>query len=131
MAIAYLHNSASIYAELPYNNILIQKSDGETTLITGESFDHLYFRLDDEIAALKENCIEYTIVSYDLPVDRYPDWFVEAVQNNLIFIDEEAWFFDDPHKGETLMYDGGVMLRNFLGELRFMEYEQFDRYYSI
>ena len=131
MAIAYLHNTASIYAELPFNNVLIQKSDCETTLITGETFDQLYFRIDDEIAALKENCIEYTIVSYDLPVDRYPDWFVEAVQNKLIFVDEEVWFIDYLHESDVLMYDGGVILRNFLGELRYMEYEQFDRYYSI
>jgi hypothetical protein len=66
-----------------------------------------------------------------LPVDRYPDWFVEAVQNKLIFVDEEAWFIDYPHESDVLMYDGGVILRNFLGELRYMEYEQFDRYYSI
>lgn len=130
MAYAYLHNTASIYAELPFNNILIQKSDGETTLITGESFDHLYFRLDDEIAALKEDCIEYTIVSYDLPVDRYPDWFVEAVRDGWILIDDEAWFFTD-YSGDTQMTDGSVILRNFLGELRYVEYPEFDRYYSI
>ena len=130
MALAHLHNTASIYAELPYDNILIQRSDGETTLITEESFNHLYFRLDDEIAALKEDCIEYTIVSYDLPVDRYPDWFVEAVHDGIIFVNDEVWLFDKD-SGWIPMADGSVVLRNFLGELRYMEYEQFDRYYSI
>ena len=128
---AYLHNTASTYADLPFDNVLVQKSDGETTLITEETFVQLYFRIDDEIAALKEDCIEYTIVSYDLPVDRYPDWFVEAVQNGTIFADDEAWYFYDYNDGDLLMADGGVILRNFLGDLRYMEYEQFERYYSI
>lgn len=56
--IAALWGTTVGYQELP-ESIFIEKNDGRVMVISHDTFDYLYYRLDDFTAALKEDCIEY------------------------------------------------------------------------
>jgi hypothetical protein len=52
-------------------DVLLWKSYHECILVKSGTFDYLYFELDDEWCALKEDCIEYTIYRYEKTADEY------------------------------------------------------------
>lgn len=130
MAIAALWGKTSRYAEFQ-NGILIETIDNRIAIVSKDSFNSLYYKLDDFTAALKEDCIDYAVYSKDNPVCKYPDWFIEAVQNGDIYQEddyEDLIFYCE--YGDIVMESGSVVLRNFLGQLNYMLPHQFRRYYD-
>jgi hypothetical protein len=107
----------------------IETNDGRIAIIRKDTFDHLYYRLSEFVAALKEDCIQYAIVSYDKPVCDYPDWFVDACQKMQITQDFGCYIFVDDY-GDIAISPDSVVLRNFKGELMHMEYDKFTKYYD-
>lgn len=97
--------------------------------ISIDTFDYLYLTLDEHHAALKEDCIEYTTFSIDKPYYEYPDWFIDAWNNGDLYINGDIALFYD-NKGEIAMSPNSVILRNFMGQLMYMERERFERYYD-
>lgn len=135
--LAPLHGTVSNYCYLPDNQIMIQKQDYQYTIINEDVFRDLYFELDEYRCALKTDCIEYVRYYHDKPLYDYPEWFMVIM--------DEGWItsscFDDEHEsrpflfldenGEIAMSDGSVILRNFMGDVRYMEIEDFEKYYEI
>jgi hypothetical protein len=129
--IAPLHGTTVIYCHSPDSKVLIQKDDYKYRTIPLDLFNRLYIELDGSRAALKEDCIEYTIHRTYKPLDHYPDWYVDAVYSEAIYstVDGQWLFYEDD--GEKLMSPGSVVLRNFMEDLRYMEREDFDKYYEL
>ncbi len=118
------------------DTIMIETIDSRIAHVRKETFDHLYTRLSEYVAALHENCIEYVVFNPDKPLYEYPNWYTEAIVDG--WINNELWFYNgkglycliQEDGGEVAMAPGGVILRNFMGELRYMEREDFERYYD-
>jgi hypothetical protein len=118
------------------DTIMIETVDSRVAHVRQETFDYLYTRLSEHVAALKENCIEYTIFDPNRPLYQYPNWFVEAKVDGVIT--DDLWIVDgkglyvifQDDGGEIVMAPGAVILRNFMGELRYMERDDFERYYE-
>lgn len=135
--LAPLHGTVSNYCYLPGNRVMIQKKDYRYTIINKDVFNDLYYELDEYRCALKIDCIEYIRYYYEKPLCDYPEWFISLIY--------EGWItsscFDDEHEsipflfldenGETAMSDGSVILRNFMGHVRYIEIEDFEKYYEI
>ncbi len=110
--------------------VLLMK-DGYKYFVTSlKAFEDLYHKLDETKAALKDDCIEYVIHHPDKPLAHYPDWYIMAYDNGMIFEDEYGnWlFYDIP--GDMVMAPGSIMMINYLGQLKYMERNQFERYYE-
>lgn len=119
------------YFYVPLNDVMLERHDGECIIISRETFDHLYVKLNDDTAALKEDCIEYTVYNLYRPLDNYPDWYTEAVYDGMIFRSDggPTHFFVD-ESGELAMSPEAIILRNSRGLLRYMERDTFNSMYE-
>lgn len=134
--IAPLHGTTSLYHYLPCGNVLVQKANYRHIVIHESTFNHLYYELDGSRAALKEDCIEYCIYYPEKHIDDYPKWFRDAMSDGWI---EEVYrghqivpgshiYFEEG--GEILMSPGSIIMKNFMGDLKYMESDHFARYYD-
>lgn len=135
--IAPLNGTTSLYTYLPCGNVLVQKMNYRHIVIHASTFNHLYYEIDGAKAALKEDCIEYCRYYPEKHIDDYPKWFKEAMTDGYI---EEVYrghqimpgshiYFEEG--GEVLMSPGAYILRNYMGDLRYMEEYDFKKYYDI
>ncbi len=99
--------------------------------IKDDTFHDLFILLDDEWAALREDCIEYTVFYPDKPLVCYPDWYINAFDNGMIFEDEDGNFLFCDNPGDMKMRPGSVMMINFLGQLKNMDRTDFEKYYDV
>ena len=130
MSIAALWGTTAGYTECGYGAVSIETNDGRVIVIKEETFEYLYFRLDDFTAALKDDCIEYVVNEPNKLMFEYPNWFVEAVSDGIIFemcLGSYA-FYDD--SGDIAMSPNSMVLRNYKGELMYMEPYKFYQYYD-
>lgn len=131
MGIAPLIGTRVRYFEVPLNDIMIERHDGESIIINRDTFDYLYFRLGPDSAALKEDCIEYAVYNLYRPLEDYPEWYVEAAHDGWITRGCVTHFFIDySGDGEIAMSPEAIILRNFEGRLRYMERDVFNRMYD-
>jgi hypothetical protein len=107
----------------------IETIDGRIAVIKIDTFNYLYHRLDRFTAALKEDCIEYVTYDPDIDIQNYPDWFVEAMDDGWITNDYGTFIFLDTN-GELAMNPKDVVLRNFMGDLMYMNLDAFHKYYD-
>lgn len=130
--VAPLRGTTFLYCHLPASQVMIQKDNYRYTIANYESFNYLYFELDATRAALKMDCVEYAIYQPDEPLCCYPDWFIEAYDNGYIYDEEE---YEDLifycEYGDIVMTPGSVVIRNFKGELNYMERHEFDKHFEI
>jgi hypothetical protein len=101
-------------------------------VIPQEIFSNLYYELSNNRAALKDDCIEYAIYSPGKSVRDYPEWFYEAYKDGYIY-NEDGYdhliFYSET--GNTPMTPGAVVLKNFMGQVNYMERNEFEKYYDI
>lgn len=114
-----------------YNSVFLEKEDGSANVLKRHVFENLYYRLDKFTAALKSDCIDY--VMYDPISELYdqPGWYIELVEDGII---KDYCGFDlfYPESGEEIyMNPRSVILRNFEGDFKYMEYDEFIKYYDI
>lgn len=128
--VAPLRGTVSFYRYLEHDEVFVWKLNGDFTLVTPDSFHYLYHILDDRRAALKEDCIEYVVYNLYKSLDDYPDWFTEAVYDGQIIRGQSIHIFIDD-KGETAMSPEAIVLRNYMGDLRYMERETFNKMYVV
>ena len=131
--IAPMCGTSSIYTHLSGNQVLIMKEGYDYRVIPERTFYQLFYELSDTKAALKEDCIEFAIYRRYTPPYEYPNWYVEAMVDGLIYEDGLGFggymFYD--HSGEIAMADGAFILKNFKDELRYMEANDFLKYYEL
>lgn len=133
MAIAALWGTTIEYSYYGQgNSVVIETSDGRVAVIKQETFDALYVRLNDFLAALKQDCIEYTIVEPDNEkcLMDYPIWFIEACEDGFIFEDEYNPLILYSESGDIAVAPGSIILKNFKGDLHHLEAYQFYKYYD-
>ena len=132
MAIAAFHGTVVGYTDY-YNSVLIEKLDGRVMVMNPEVFNYLYIKLDNFNAALKEDCIEYHHNSFKGSLEDQPTWYVELYEDKTIYpcpgYEETLIFVDD--SGEYIMIEDSVILRNFQGEVRYMTYSDFLKFYDV
>jgi hypothetical protein len=130
--IAPLHGTTSLYCYLQDSKVLLLKSGYEYIVVKEDTFNNLYFQLDGERAALKEDCIEYAEYDINKPLTDYPEWFIDAMNEGWLTNEYEGNFiFLNENNELTMMSPRSVILRNFEGDLRYMEREDFDKYYEV
>lgn len=129
MGIAALWGTSVGYS-LINDSVLIETGEGRVAVIRSDVFEYLYFKLDDYTAALKENCIGYFIYDPCKSICEYPAWVIRAMRDNWIVEDEGSFIF--VNDTETITLDNtSVILRNFMGELKYMDLDEFCKYYDI
>jgi hypothetical protein len=132
--IAPLRGTTSLYCYLPASNVLLIKDGYQHIVTTVKNFKDLYYEVDAERAALKEDCIKYVIYDPDKELDDYPEWFLDAIREGWISLDsyndQTIYLFLEQY-GDIAMSPGSVILRNFMGDLRHMERMEFERYYEM
>lgn len=121
-SVGYTETNGSVEIECP--------TTGRLMVVSKATFDYLYYKLDDFTAALKENCIEYVINDDCEVLIGYPQWYVEAYADGIMYRLDGVDYFSD-EKGEMVIIPGSVILRNLKGELMCMDARQFDRYYDM
>lgn len=130
MGIAPFKGTVSLYSYLDFGHVMIQKNNYEFTVITQEIFHQLYYELDDSKAALKGDCIEYCTYHPNKPLIYYPDWFGKAMEDGWIVNDYPGDLVFLEETGEVAMSPGSVILRNIMGDLKYMERDDFVKYYE-
>lgn len=131
MAIAALWGTTIEYSYYGQgNSVVIETSDGRVAVIKQETFDALYVRLNDFLAALKEDCIEYVVYEYNKCMFAYPEWYADAVYDGLLFEDECTPLILYSESGDIAIAPGSMILRNFKGDLQHLEAYQFYKYYD-
>jgi hypothetical protein len=132
MSVAALWGTSVGYTELN-GSVTIEMNNGRVMVVSKATFDFLYRKLDDFTAALKEDCIEYAINDTCELLFGYPWWYVDAYANGIMYRVDGIDYFnnDDKNQDEIVMAPGSFILRNYKGELMYMESDQFDKYYDM
>lgn len=137
MAIAAIWGTSVGYVESGYS-VEIETVDGRFAVLKKHVFEYLYCKLDNFTAALKEDCIEYAVYDVNKPVLNYPEWYIEAVRDGQIQNDGYStprspngnYVFYDYKSGEIPMSPTSIILRNHMGDLMYMEQNEFGKYYD-
>lgn len=130
MAIAAFWGTSAGYTEY-HDTVIVETIDGRVAVIRKETFDYLYFKLDDFNAALKEDCIHYAINEPEKDLMEYPLWFIEACEDGLIYENERGTLFLYNEAGELAVSTNAMVVRNYRGELSYLEAYNFHKYYDI
>lgn len=131
MAIAAFIGTSVGYTDY-YNSVFIETTDGRAIVIDKTVFNELYYKLDGYNAAFKEDCIEYASNDYLIDLFEQPSWYIELVEDGVIQSIDCGVDIFYPESGEEITLDPcSVILRNRYGEFRYMEYEDFSRYYDV
>lgn len=128
---APIRGTVSLYSHMNNSLVLLMKEDYKYFVTKLEVFKDIYHELDDARAALKEDCIEYVIYSRHRPLYTYPNWYVQAMVDCFIFEDGSGGHMFYEETGELAMAEGAFILRNSRGELKYMEANEFERYYEL
>lgn len=129
MPIAALIGTTVGYTDY-YQTIVLEKNDGSVAVVSRKTFDYLYFRLDEFRAAMKDDCIHYA--SNDPMIDLYsqPDWYIDICSDGLFYEHCGVDYFYE-EDGEVAVSPSSVILRNYQGDLKYMELDEFTKYYDI
>lgn len=139
-------------------SVFLRKPDGDLKLTDYDTFEKLYRTLTYEdfsnsgIAAFEEDCIEYVECQPGVLSSEYPDWFYEYFTESIHLPNEETIFIFDTYSATTPISSHNlnsnviehlneeigqvsidhhcVFLRNYLGEIRHMRYEDFEKFYN-
>lgn len=114
-----------------YHSVLLEKEDGRVMPIDKKIFNDLYYRITNFTAALKTDCIDYA--SNDVMGDLLdqPEWYIELVEDGIVRVDCGMEYFYPETGEEICMNPGSVILRNFEGDFRYMEFNDFIKYYDF
>lgn len=114
-----------------FHSVVLEKTDGSTMPIAQEIFDNLYYRITNFTAALKTDCIDFA--SNDIMGDLFdqPVWYIELVEDGIIRMECGMEYFYPDTGEEIAINPGSVILRNFEGDYRYMEYNEFVKYYDF
>ena len=128
--LAVLKGRTSIYSELDDGKVLILKDNYQYTTVSKENFEILFYKLTESITALKEDCIEYVVYYPYSPLLAYPRWYIDAHFDGELYEDAFGTSIFVDRSGELLMSPGSIVLRNYRGDLRYMERDEFEKYYE-
>lgn len=130
--IAPLKGSVSHYCYLPSKKVMIQKSDYRFIVINENTFDELFFELDGVKTALKSDCIQYVIYDYDIDFETCPQWFIQAIEDGRIYGENNYnEYIKNDRRGCIILTPGCIILKNFSGQLMYMDRYEFEKYYEM
>lgn len=130
MAIAAFWGTTVGYTEYHNGTVILETTDGRVAVIKNNTFDYLYYKLDEFTAALKEDCVEYVIHEPDKCVFEYPVWYIEACEDGIIFEDEDHSCILYDECGDIAVSPNSMILKNYKGELKHFERYKFFKYYD-
>lgn len=131
MAIAAIWGTTAGYTDYLNGTVIVETNDGRVAVFKKDTFDYLYFKLDEFTAALKEYCIHYAIYEPGKKLFEYPTWFVDAVADGYIYEQYQGglyMFYQED--GEIAMSPNSAVVRNYRGELMYLEGYKFHKYYD-
>lgn len=133
-------------------SVFLRKPTGEVFVTDYDVFSDMYvpFRYNSftnsGIAAFDDDCIEYVECRPGVLPAGYPVWFYEYFTEAINFPQDEEtiYLYDEethcltakrgslivPLNGEASVTSHCVFLRNKLGEIRGMDYDDFSKYYD-
>lgn len=130
MPIAALIGTTVGYTDY-YNSVFIEKDTGEARVVNVKIFEELYRRLDAFTAAFRSDCIEYVWNDPIAELFDHPEWYIQLVEDGIIRDDCGMDLFYPDDGTEIHMNPGSVILRNHEGNVRYMEYDDFVKYYDF
>lgn len=142
--IAVLKGRTVMYSYLEDARVLLMKSNYQHHVASLDTFNHLYARLSNSVAALRTDCIQYAVYYPYKPLYAYPQWYIQAHHDGDIYgedfdsgttflMDLNSFSYDRFYEpsGELLMTPGDVIVRNGNHELRYMYRDDFLTYYEV
>lgn len=144
MALAYLKGSALVWDYSGEEDILLIKDNYNMRITSLETFKYLFVEVDERRAALKEDCINYTVFDPLKPLCEYPDWYIQAYDDGFIFedvaeyyvtenaeiVEEDISFIIYSEKADRMLQPGDIVMCNFKGEVMGLDPVTFERLYS-
>lgn len=128
--IAAVRGTTSLYVYLDGDKVLILRDGYQYRVVSTDTFHAMYTPLSLEYAALNEDCIEYVIFHPDKSLWEYPQWYNECIYHGWIVKEYYGWTLITID-GEMALPPGCVILKNKFGELKYLERNEFDKYYVI
>lgn len=124
-------SSVSLYSHMANDLVLLMKDGYKYFTTRLRTFNELYYELSGNVAALKEDCIEYTVYERERDFLDYPDWFITAYDNGYIYThDDHSDYCMYNETGDIGFDPGGIVLCNFLGQVTYMQPWHFERHYE-
>lgn len=130
MAIAAIWGTTVGYTDYCNGTVVIETVDNRVAVIKKETFEYLYCKLDGFVAALKEDCVHYIIHKHNKCIFEYPEWFVDACADGIVFEDEVNECILNTDSGEIAVCHNSMILRNYKGDLQHLEAYKFHKYYD-
>lgn len=130
MSIAAFWGTSVGYTDYHNGSVVLETVDGRVAVLNTETFEYLYHRLDDFNAALKEDCIQYVVHNNEKCLTQEPEWFMDAVADGLIYEESSGVCVFYSESGDIMMNPNSTILRNYRGELRYLEGYKFHQYYD-
>lgn len=116
-------------------SVFLRKSNGEVFVTDYDVFIDLYetFKYstftNSGLAAFNEDCIEYVECKGGVLTAAYPTWFYEYFTEAINFPTEEETILVN-NNDEISVTTHCVFLRNRLGEIKGVKYDEFLKYYD-
>ena len=107
--------------------VIVRRQDGDVKLTTLDAFNSVYDILCDDIACLKQDCIEFFHFYHQL--DPYPDWVQRCIDAGIIGINTNGtrMFYDS--NGEIALDPACIFVRNRKGQVMYVSEETFREVY--
>ena len=125
-------------------DILLIKDNYNMRITSLKTFKYLFVEVDERRAALKEDCINYTVFDPLKPLCEYPDWYIQAYDDGFIFedvaeyyitenaevVEEDISFIIYSEKADKVLLHGDIVMCNFKGEVMGLDPVTFETLYS-
>jgi len=143
MSLAFL-KGRSILWDYEGDDVLLIKDNYNMRVTSMDTFKHLFIVVGDRRAALKEDCIYYTIFDPLKPLCEYPYWYIQAYNNGFIFEDVAEYKISDSieitegdlsfiiysDKADLILRPGDIVMRNYKDEVMGIDSQSFFNMYE-
>lgn len=115
----------------PYETVILRNKykDIYTTLL--ERFEKLYNEIGPGLAALKEDCVEYYILTKDTNLKDIPKWIKSRIDDDgVLYMDNDLKWWDSSYPYGDFKHSVQIpcmFIRNTKGEIRQITVGEFER----
>lgn len=129
MTIAAYWGTTSSYTYNLDGTVMVETPDHRIMSVSEETFEYLYFKLDEFTAALKEDCVRYVINKPGTLLRDLPKWYSDLIIEGTVYILDGIPILNE-ESGEIEMAKNSVLMQNYKGDLRYLEGFKFHQYYN-
>ena len=111
---------------IPYRTIILRNKWGDLYFMGIQKFKKLFHHMGKNVAALKSDCIEYYEIFKDTSFRAEPMWVQDCIYDEQIVFEYNQYTFYDYTDGAIPMSPHCILLRNKVGDVKYIEPMHFD-----